>query len=356
MSRIQAQFRLQRPGFLLEVAFDVGAKGVTALFGHSGSGKTTLLRCLAGLERADGYLHVSGETWQDDARGVFLPTHARPLGYVFQGARLFAHLTAHRNLEYGWRRLPRDRRPEVEPVVELLGLAPLLGRYPHQLSGGEQQRVAIGRALLTDPHLLLLDEPLSALDRARKEEILPYLERLRDGLEIPIVYVSHDLDEVTRLADQLIFLENGRMVASGALAELLSRLDLPLAREDNAASVVDTVVAGHDDEFGLSHLDFRGGRFHVARIDRAPGKSARVRIHARDVSLALHRPRETSILNLIPATVAEIRDTGAVQVTVRLDAGGTPLLSRITRKSCATLGLTEGKPVFAQVKSVALAD
>ena len=305
---------------------------------------------------AEGHLQVCGETWQDDRRGIFLPPHARPLGYVFQDARLFAHLSVHRNLQYGWRRLPRDRRPPVDPVVEMLGLGPLLERYPHQLSGGEQQRAAIGRALLTAPRLLLLDEPLSALDRARKEEILPYLERMRDGLEIPIVYVSHDLDEVTRLADQLMFLEKGEMVACGPLAALLSRLDLALAREENAASIVDTVVASQDEVFRLTHLDFRGGRLHVARIDRAPGKSARVRIHARDVSLALQRPKDTSILNVIPAKVAEIRDTGAVQVTIRLDAEGTPLLSRITRKSCATLGLTEGKPVFAQVKSVALAD
>jgi len=354
MARLEVDLTHRRGDFRLAAEFTTPEQGVTALFGPSGSGKSTLLHCIAGLLRGKGWVRLGKRCWQSDEARRFLPPHRRPLGFVFQDARLFPHLPVEGNLRFGQRR--RGRHLPLEPVVELLGLAPLLQRRPGGLSGGEQRRVAIGRALLAAPELLLLDEPLAGLDAARKGEILPYLERLHRELAIPILFVSHELDEVTRLADHMVCMEAGRAVASGSLVELLARLDLPLAHAENATTLVEAVVAGHDEAYGLTHLDFRGGRLHVAQLPRRPGARARVRIHARDVSLALQRPQESSILNLLPATVVEIVDDGPVQVVVRLDAGGTALLSRITRKSAAVLELAPGKPLFAQIKSVALAD
>ncbi len=354
MSGISARFTLALGEFRLDAAFDAPARGVTALFGHSGSGKTTLLRCLAGLERApDGRLSVNGEIWQDE--NTFLPIHRRRLGYVFQEASLFPHLDVRRNLEYGWKRIPPgERRVGFDRAVELLGIDHLLGRNPARLSGGERQRVAIARALLVSPDLLLMDEPLAALDLASKADILPYLERLHDDLSIPVLYVSHSPDEVARLADFMVLMEKGKSVASGPLKEMLARLDLPLAHGDEAGVVIDTVAAGHDGTYHLTRLDFAGGSISVAQTPHPLGARVRLRIHARDVSLALAPHGDTSILNVVPATVSEIADESPAQVMVRLDAAGAPLLARITRKSCALLGLSPGMAVFAQVKSVAL--
>jgi len=354
-SGLRAHFRAGFGSFVLDAEFAAPGRGVTALFGPSGSGKTSLLRCIAGLERARGHLTINGERWQDDARGVFVPTHRRPLGYVFQEASLFPHLSVRGNLEYGWKRIASaERRVAFEQAVELLGIARLLDRSPTRLSGGERQRVAIARALLTSPRLLLMDEPLSALDQASKADILPYLERLHDELSIPVLYVSHLVDEVARLADYMVFLEQGRVRAAGPINELLTRLDLPLAHADESEALIDATVAAHDEEFQLTYVDFPGGRVSIARQPFPIGHPVRVRIRARDVSLTLERQEHTSILNIFPARVLDVADDTPSQVMVRLDAAGAVLLARITRKSAAALGLERGARVYAQVKSVAL--
>jgi len=355
--QIHARFRLAWPGFELDVDLALPGRGVTALFGHSGSGKTTCLRCVAGLERAgEAYLEVNGERWQDSASGLFVPTHERALGYVFQEASLFPHLTARRNLEYGLRRVKTDqRRVDWDHVVKLLGIEHLLERLPGTLSGGERQRVGIARALLTSPRLLLMDEPLAALDLKRKNEILPYLERLHDELDIPVLYVSHSPDEVARLADHVVLLDQGRAVAAGGLRETLARLDLPTALGEDAGVVVESHVAEHDDAYHLTRLTFPGGEVLVAQRSEALGQRLRFRVHARDVSLALTRAEGSSITNLLPARVEALAaaDTPA-HVLVRLDAGGTPLLARITRRSADQLGIAPGLPLWAQIKAVAL--
>lgn len=353
---IAARFALARGEFRLDMDLRIPGRGVSALFGPSGSGKTTLLRCFAGLERAAGVLRVNGEAWQDDAQGLFVPTHRRPLGYVFQEASLFPHLTARDNLRYGWKRTaPAERRIGEDEVVALLDLAPLLQRHPDRLSGGERQRVALGRALLTSPRLLLLDEPLSALDAARKREILPYLERLRDELDVPMLYVSHSHDEVIRLADHLVLIENGCALASGPLQTMLSRTDLPLAMDAEASVMIGTTVAAHEDEWHLTRLAFAGGELTVPRCRCAPGETLRVRLHARDVSVALTRVEDSSTNNQIAATVVEIAAADSpAYAMLRLDAGGVPLLARITRRSAERLALAPGQPVWAQIKSAAL--
>lgn len=356
MTGIRGRFRMRLGDFKLDVDFHLPGVGITALFGPSGAGKTAVLRCIAGLERAPGaYLEVNGERWHDDAAGLFLPTHRRQLGYVFQEANLFPHLSVRRNLEYGWKRIPMsDRQVAFDQAAELLGVARLLDRSPARLSGGERQRVAIARALLTSPRLLLMDEPLAALDRGSKAEILPYLERMHEELSIPMLYVSHVPEEVARLADHMVLLEHGKVRAAGALFETISRLDLPLAHGDGAMTVIQAAVAGHDEQFRLTHLDFAGGRFFVARQPWPPGHPIRVRIHARDVSLTLRHQEHTSILNIFPVTVEELSEDNPSQFMVRVSAGGTPLLARVTRKSAAALGLRPGLEVYAQVKSVAL--
>jgi molybdate transport system ATP-binding protein len=356
LEAIHARFQVIWPGFTLDVDLDLPGRGVTGLFGHSGSGKTTLLRCLAGLERQGrGSLHFKGEVWQDSARGFFLPTHRRPLGYVFQEASLFPHLSVWKNLDYGRKRANSGHKVSLDHAVELLGISHLLDRMPDRLSGGERQRVAIARALATCPRLLLMDEPLAALDLKRKNEILPYLERLRDDLEIPMFYVSHSPDEVARLADHIVLLAEGRVLAEGGLRETLARLDLPTAFTEDAGVVIEAVVAEHDAAYHLTRLDFPGGSVVVARRPEGVGRRLRFRVHARDVSLALARAEGTSIANLLPATVTEVADADTpAHVLVRLDAGGSPLIARITRRSLDHLGVTPGKPLWAQIKAVAL--
>lgn len=355
MNRIRARFRIQLESFELDASFDAPAVGVTALFGPSGSGKTTLLRCIAGLERAAGTLYVNGQTWQDEGR--FVPTHQRSLGYVFQEASLFPHLSVRANLEYGLKRTPAaERKVSLEQVVEWLGLNHLIERgNPAKLSGGERQRVAIGRALLTSPRILLMDEPLSALDSASKQEILPYLERLHRDLEIPVLYVSHSLDEVARLADHLVLLQQGKVIASGELHETLSRLDLPTAHFDDAGAVIETAVTQHDEKYHLTRLDFPGGQLWVGRVEQPFGTRVRARVLARDVSIATQPPHGTSINNVLNARIDEIRDEGPDKVVVRMTVGESQvLLSRITRRSRDHLALMTGMYVCAQVKSVAL--
>lgn len=353
MSGIQARFHLEWPGFTLDVDLALPARGVTALCGHSGSGKTTLLRCIAGLERAPkGHLMLHGEVWQDDSH--WLPTYKRPLGYVFQEASLFPHLTTMGNLRYGMRRVSEAQQVSLEQAIELLGIGHLLDRKPDRLSGGERQRVSMARALAVSPRLLLMDEPLAALDLKRKQEILPYLERLHDELLIPVIYVSHSPDEVARLADHLVLLDGGQVVASGPLSETLARVDLPPAFADDAGVVLDTTLRGPEAD-KLSQLDFIDGCIHVGRRPEAPGSRLRCRIHARDVSLALERPRASSILNILPATVTAVAATDTPgHVLVQMHVGTTPLLARITERSQRELGIRPGLPVWAQIKAVAL--
>jgi molybdate transport system ATP-binding protein len=354
---IEARFSLDYGSFSLEVDLQLPGRGVTALFGPSGSGKTTLLRCIAGLIRCrDGRLRINGESWQDEAAALYVPTHRRSLGMVFQEASLFSHLSVKGNLEFGMKRAGPIAATEFDAVVDLLDIRPLLQRMPTYLSGGERQRVAIGRALLVRPRLLLMDEPLAALDAQRKLEILPYVERLRDILEIPTLYVSHSLDEVARLADHLVVLDAGRAVASAPITQALARLDLPTAYADDAGAVIDAVVGVHDDQYQLTRIDFPGGNLWVGRLHHPCGSRVRARVHARDVSVALSPPTGTSILNVLPAILVEVSDNGPDRVNLQLDlsGAGTLLLARITRRSRDTLELAPGVRVYAQVKGVAL--
>ena len=351
---IEARLCLDRGTFRLDAELSVPDRGVTAIFGPSGGGKTTLLRAIAGLERGpDGFLKVGHSIWQD--ADTFLPPHHRPLGYVFQEASLFSHLSVKGNLEYGYKRVaPSSRRVDPNQAAELLGVDSILDRDTEDLSGGERQRVAIARALLRSPELLLLDEPLTGLDLESKAEIVPYLERLHEELEIPVLYVSHAPDEVARLADHLVLLQDGRVLASGEIRQMLTRTDLPLSHGDDAEAILEATVVGHDRNYELTHLEFAGGQFNVTRRDLEVGQIVRLRILARDVSLTLAHQTDTSILNIFPVTVEELADEGPAQVMVRLSAGGAPILSRITRRSADALQLAPGKQVFAQIKTVAL--
>jgi molybdate transport system ATP-binding protein len=355
---IDLRVRLPREGFLLDVNLALPASGVTALFGPSGSGKTTLLRCMAGLEQApQARVVVASETWQDTDRGVFVPTWQRPLGYVFQEASLFDHLDVRGNLGFGRKRLGNaaPERFDFEALVALLGIGHLLARKPHQLSGGERQRVAIARALATQPRILLLDEPLAALDVARRQEILPWLERLGEELSIPMLYVTHSGDEVARLADHLVLLEDGRVRAAGPLAETLARVDLPAVPGEEAGALLHGTIVERDARWQLAQVRFEGGALWIADAGLEIGHPVRVRVLARDVSLALVPPDHSSIQNVLACTVRAIAPGAhASQALVQLACGDTLLLARITARAVDTLGLGEGSPVWAQVKSAAL--
>jgi molybdate transport system ATP-binding protein len=353
---LQLQSVLQRPDFTLTLDLDLPAQGITALFGPSGSGKTTALRVIAGLEpQARGRVCVNSQVWQDSTQGIFRPTHQRALGYVFQEASLFEHLNVQGNLQYGFRRTPGAQRQQPwDHALELLGIAHLLQRWPHELSGGERQRVAIARALAASPQLLLLDEPLAALDAPRKAEVLPYLERLHSELSIPMIYVSHAIDEVARLADHLVLLDTGRVTAQGPTAELLTRLDLPLAHGDTAGAVLTCTVTGHDSQDHLTTTRFGGGELMVTRQAAVIGQSLRVRVQARDVSLTLERQSGTSILNILPVRITSLSADSPGQIMVALDAAGSPLLARVTIRSAQTLNLRPGMQIYAQIKGVAI--
>jgi molybdate transport system ATP-binding protein len=346
---------LRRGDFSLDVDCDLPSSGVTAVFGRSGGGKTTLLRCIAGLERVgQARVRFDDQLWQDGSQ--FVPTHRRSVGYVFQEPSLFAHLDVRGNLEFGLRRVPeQQRRVRLEQAVELLGIAPLLRHHSAQLSGGERQRVAIARALLSSPQLLLLDEPLSSLDELSKAQLLAQLEQLRDQLSMPMIYVSHSLGEVMRLADQLLLLDAGRVQALGPLQQLLTRADLPLGHEADAGSVLDAVIEAHDPEFHLSSVAVPGGRLVIALQQLPIGRHIRVRIDARDVSLALQPPTLSSISNILAARVVELSaDRDPAQVLVKLEVGTNAILARVTRRSVAQLGIAPGCSLYAQIKSVAL--
>jgi molybdate transport system ATP-binding protein len=358
---IEARFAGRLGAFALDIAFQAPARGFTAFYGPSGSGKTTLLRCIAGLNRfADGECRVNGEVWQDGER-VFLPTHRRPLGYVFQEASLFAHLSVRRNLSFGAPpRAAAAARSAIgwDEVIDLFGLGRLLDRAPRDLSGGERQRVALGRALLSQPELLLMDEPLSGLDAAAKDEILPFLEKLRDRLSLPALYVTHDMAEVERLADHLVLLENGRAIAAGPLAELQSDPKLPLAAARGAAVSLAGTIEAVDAAFGLTTVKVRGASFVASGRPGRVGERRRLRVVAGDVSIASAQPGPSSILNVLPARILSMNEAAPNELVVVLglgeDGAGDRILSRITRRSWERLALAVGRSVHAQVKSVAL--
>ncbi|MFV0679636.1 molybdenum ABC transporter ATP-binding protein [Ottowia sp.] len=364
---LRAQVRLG-DNFMLDVDTHLPGRGITAVFGPSGCGKTTLLRAVAGLTRpTSGHIVVNGDVWQDDHARIWRPTHQRPLGVVFQEASLFDHLSVQGNLDFGLRRVPASqRRISLPQAVELLGIGPLLARRPAQLSGGERQRVAIARALATSPHLLLMDEPLASLDGARKAELLPYFDRLSRELALPVLYVTHALDEVARLANHVLLLAQGRVQAQGRTADLLTRLDMAQQHGDAASALIEGTVATVDAHYGLMQVRFGGGTIecmlptHRAAPDAtpgiAPGQHVRLRVLARDVSLALSAPPHSSILNVLPATVQSVTSDGHALALVALNLNGTPLLARITRKSVNALALAPGQPVYAQIKGVAVLD
>lgn len=354
---IDVAFRGGLGAFRLDVEFSIPAQGVTGLFGPSGCGKTSVLRAMAGLLRLpDGHCVVAGDAWQAGER--FTPAHRRPVGFVFQEASLFAHLSVRKNLLFG---APKRGALSIGlgDTVDLLGLGGLLERAPHHLSGGERQRVAIGRALLSQPRLLLMDEPLSALDRTTKDGILPFLERLNAALALPVIYVSHDMGEVERLADHLVLMEAGRVRAVGPLAQLQSDPALPLAASRDAAVSLSARVRSYDAGEGLLTLDVNGGRFLVPAAGGTAGAVRRLRIFAGDVSLAPEPPRASTILNTLPARIVSVSQAGPHESLVVLglghDGAGDRLLARISRRSLHDLSLREGREVYAQVKGVALA-
>ena len=345
--------------FELAAAFHA-ENGVTALFGRSGSGKTTLVNIVGGLLRPQtGRVALDDTVLVDTQKRIWVPPHRRRIGVVFQEGRLLPHLSVRQNLVFGrWFAPRRERAVDVAAVVDLLGIGPLLGRRPAGLSGGEKQRVAIGRALLSKPRLLLMDEPLAALDDTRKAEILPYLERLRDEARVPIVYVSHSVAEVARLADTLVVLDNGRVTAVGPVADVLARLDIvSLAGSREAGAVLEARILAQDDGYGLTILSTPAGELRVPRIDLPQGARLRIQVLARDVTLSLGPPTGSSALNVLAAVVVEVPKVagdGAPSIALRLECGGVPLLARITRRSVSEMGLAPGKPVFAVIKSVAL--
>ena len=354
---IHADLRLDLPGFALRASLEIPASGITALTGPSGAGKSLLLRALAGLEpRARGRITANGQPWQDDTRGIFLRTHERGLGYVFQEPSLFTDRTVRGNLAFGYERTPAAARTvSWDQAIGLLDIGALLERAPSTLSGGERQRVAIARALLASPGVLLLDEPLAALDAARKREILPVLARAQRELGIPMLYVSHHMDEIAALADHLVLLRDGVVLAAGPIGATLARVDLPPAQEEDAGVLIDAVAAEHDDRHHLTQLAFPGGTILVPREALAPGSRVRLRVPARDVSLTLALHEDSSILNRLAATVVELAATAnPANILVRLDAGGTPLLARVTLRSIEHLRLAPGTRVWAQIKSAAL--
>ena len=353
---LEFDVRCRLGGFSLSAAFSTGP-GITALFGRSGSGKTTVLNLIAGLAQADsGRIVVDGRTLYDGAAEVDVAPHARRVGYVFQEGRLLPHLSVRQNLLYGdFFNRSRKRIVDLDQAVALLGIEHLLERRPAALSGGEKQRIAIGRALLASPAILLLDEPLASLDAPRKAEILYYVERLREEVRIPIVYVSHSLDEVVRLADTMVLMSEGRVLGQGPVREMASRIELrPYLGRQEGGAVLEARVAAQDLQSGLARLEFAGGALEIPDVEALVGERVRIRVRARDVSLALSRPAGVSIRNILAGRIVELGTEDGPSIDVEVDLGGTALIARITRKSSQELGLHAGQPVFALVKSVSI--
>ena len=352
---LKFDFEVNRGEFALAAKLQLPNQGVTALFGRSGSGKTTLLRCIAGLEKVPkGYLEFNGEVWQNT--NTFLAVHQRPLGYVFQEASLFPHLKVAANLLYGFKRLSKEQK-KLQPneVINLLGIEALLQRYPDELSGGQRQRVAIGRALLTSPKLLLMDEPMASLDTTSKAEILPFLEKLRDQLRIPIIYVSHAIEEVTRLADHLVLLDAGKVVAEGEIQNILTDPNLPFIQTETASTVLKAKVKQPLTYDGLTELILGQQPMFISQAGLEQGQETRVRVMASDVVLALTPPQDTSLLNCLTAWVLDIQpDPNPSQALVRLEVGNQRLLARISKRSLEKLALEERQLIYALIKGVAL--
>jgi len=354
---LQVRLQLARAGFALDVDLALPGSGITVLFGPSGSGKTSVLRCVAGLERAaHGVVRVGPAVWQDETQGIFLPPWQRDLGYVFQEASLFEHLDVEHNLAFGLKRSGKPGGAQaLQQAVELLGIGHLLRRQAAQLSGGERQRVAIARALATQPRLLLLDEPLAALDLARRQEILPWLEKMRDELRLPMLYVTHSADELARLADQLVVLEQGRVKACGRAVDVLSQIENPAIVGDEAGVLLHGTVAQRDAQWQLAQVVFDSGAVWVRDTGLAIGHAVRLRVLARDVSVASQEPQHSSIQNQIQGRIeAIVDDVHPSQALVRVRCGSAALVARVTRRALDTLGVAEGAPVWAQVKSVAV--
>ena len=350
---IECKIKIHLESFILDANFSIPDRGITVVFGPSGSGKTTLLRAIAGLEKSDkGFLKIGDSVWQEGEN--FLATHRRQIGYVFQDASLFDHLDVKGNLNFVIKRAVGLKEDFIESIHNLLEIKSLLNRTTTQLSGGERQRVAIARALLTNPKILLLDEPLSALDMKRKNEILPYLDSIHNDLEIPILYVTHSQSEMSRLADHLLLIEDGHIIGSGPVNDMLTRFDMPLSHGAEAVSIIEAKVVGCEAKFNLMHLEFLGGQFVVPDNGFPVQTRVRIRVVARDVSLTKSKQVDTSILNIFPATVQEIVPEGEAQVMVRLEIKETILLACITRMSSYKLRLDKGTKVFVQVKSVAI--
>ncbi len=355
-SGIELRFNVERPDFNLDVDLTLPARGITGVFGSSGAGKTTLLRSVAGLESpTHGRLIVDGETWLDTDRGQSRPVHERAVGYVFQEPRLFSHLDVRANVEYGSKRAgPQAQDVDAQHIVDMLGIGDLLDRRADALSGGEAQRVAIARALMSAPKLVLMDEPLSSIDDDRKHEILPFLDRLHADLSVPAIFVSHDIDEVSRLCDQLVVLARGTVLANGDLQSVLTAMDLPVLAGKEACSVVAATVTSIDASDELTIASFPGGELLLPGIVGEPGTPIRARIRADDVSLCREVPKQTSILNILSACVDDVRDEGGPTVLVRIVLGDSRLLARITRRSLHALELNTGDTVHAQIKSASI--
>ena len=334
---ITLRYSVRRGDFALDVDEKIPAVGITGLFGDSGSGKTTLLRCIAGLEKS-----VTCDT---------TPVHRRSIGYVFQEPQLFPHLDVRRNIEFGLRRAGTDRL-DKEHVIDMFGLGGLLKRRPHELSGGEAQRVAIAAVLLRSPSLMLMDEPLASLDQRRKDELLPYLDRLHDELSLPIIYVSHSIDEVSRLCDHLLLIENGSIVANGELHDTLARLDIPMLSGRNAGAVIDAWLEGYDSHYDLTEFHFSGGTLLAPGCHDTNASTSRLRIAASDVSLCRTPPQDSTILNILPAVIDDIQPSDSSTALIRLRAGEDFLVAQVTQRSVAGLDLANGDNVYAQVKSV----
>ncbi len=360
MSFLSANFKVTFSDFSLNVDLNVQVKGFTVIFGPSGCGKTTLLRCLSGLERSpDGFLKVGDEIWQDESNEIFLPVSQRPIGYIFQEARLFPHLNVEGNLKYGFKRNPNPNGDtHFNRVLHIMGIEPLLKRRPYQLSGGEKQRVAIARSLLTNPRLLLMDEPLAALDAKRKQEILPYFQRLQSELDIPVIYVTHSLNEVLQLVDTMVLMDGGTIKSIGPVEEAFSHLDLQQRIEHSlVGGVLDATVIRQDEEYRLTVLEFKGQTLYVPKQEVAVGSRLRVHINAGDVALAVSLiQHQTSVLNVLSGKVLEVGSSAKddYMTHVKLDIG-CPLLATITRKSLDTLNLQPGQEVFAHIKAIRMA-
>lgn len=357
-TRLEASYNGTTGGFRIDLDFAMPLEGITALFGASGSGKTSILRAIAGLSRLDGSLKVGGDVWQDDKAGVFLPPHKRSVGYVFQEASLFPHLTVRDNLLYGQKRIPTggSARLDIDDVAALMDIAPLQDRHPATLSGGERQRVAIGRALLRAPRLLLMDEPVSALDQRGRDKLLRCLDQLHKDLTLPILYVSHDTAEVARLADHTVLISNGRKLAEGPTRDIFERLDiLPPGGSPEASVLLEAVIVAHDPISHLTHLRVGEHDISIPHITGDVGSTVMLRVRARDVAIATTKPEGISIRNILAGTISDMReDTASPYVELLVDIGGGHVRAQVTHDACADLALHEGQQVHALVKSMSL--